>query len=90
MLVVTRKRDEKIVIGRDVVVTVLEIRGDKARIGISAPPHVAVMRSELLQTWGRVERPDGHWIVGPNGAEIGPFASAAEADARVGSMDQAA
>ena len=47
MLVLTRKVDEKIVIG-DIVVTVIEIRGDRVRLGIDAPRSVNIMRSELL------------------------------------------
>jgi carbon storage regulator len=47
MLVLSRKRDEKIVIGEDIVITVVEIRGDKVRLGIEAPAHVPVHRAEV-------------------------------------------
>ena len=47
MLVLSRKPMERIHIGDNVVVTVLEIRGNKARIGIDAPKEVHVLRSEL-------------------------------------------
>ena len=47
MLVLSRKSMERIHIGDSVVVTVLEIRGNKARIGIDAPKEVHVLRSEL-------------------------------------------
>ena len=47
MLVLTRRADESIVIGEDVVVTVLEVRGDHVRLGITAPRHVAVHREEV-------------------------------------------
>jgi len=47
MLVLSRKPTESIHIGDRVVVTVLEIRGNKARIGIDAPKEVHVLRSEL-------------------------------------------
>jgi carbon storage regulator len=47
MLVLSRKRTESIVIGNDIVVTVVDIRGDKVRLGISAPRSVEVRRSEL-------------------------------------------
>jgi carbon storage regulator len=47
MLVLSRKRDEKIVIGDEVVITVVEIRGDKVRLGIEAPNHVPVHRAEV-------------------------------------------
>ena len=47
MLVLARKRDEQIVIGDDIVVTVVEVRGDKVRLGIQAPAHVPVHRLEV-------------------------------------------
>lgn len=47
MLVLTRHRDEQIVIGEDIIVKVLEIRGDRVRIGISAPLDVEVNRFEV-------------------------------------------
>jgi len=47
MLVLSRKRDEQILIGDDIVIRVVEIRGDKVRLGIEAPPHVPVHRSEV-------------------------------------------
>ncbi len=47
MLVLSRKRDEKIVIGDSIVITIVEIRGDKVRLGIEAPPHVPVHRHEV-------------------------------------------
>ncbi len=48
MLVLTRKADQKLVIGSDIVVTVLEIRGNRVRLGIEAPREVPVHRSELV------------------------------------------
>ena len=47
MLVLARKRDEQIVIGDDIIVTVVDVRGDKVRLGIQAPAHVPVHRSEV-------------------------------------------
>ncbi|CAB4191545.1 CsrA RNA-binding global regulator CsrA [uncultured Caudovirales phage] len=49
MLVLTRKKEEKILIGDDVVVQVLEIRGDKVRLGITAPRDVRVDREEVRE-----------------------------------------
>ena len=49
MLVLSRKSTERIQIGDNVVVTVLEIRGSKVRIGIDAPKEVHVLRSELKE-----------------------------------------
>ena len=48
MLVLSRRVGESVVIGDDVVVSVLEVRGDVVRIGIDAPRHVQVRRQELL------------------------------------------
>jgi len=47
MLVLTRKADQKIQIGNDIVITVLQVKGNSVRIGIEAPRQVRVMRSEL-------------------------------------------
>ena len=47
MLVFSRKSTESIHIGDSIVVTVLEVRGGKVRIGIDAPKHIHVIRSEL-------------------------------------------
>ena len=48
MLVLSRRLGESVVIGDDVVVTVLEIRGDVVRLGVDAPREVQVRRQELL------------------------------------------
>ena len=47
MLVLSRKKNELIFIGKDIVVTTVEIRGDKVRIGIEAPSNVPVHREEV-------------------------------------------
>lgn len=47
MLVISRKPGETIHIGTDVIVQINAIKGGRVRIGISAPPHVSVRRSEL-------------------------------------------
>ena len=49
MLVLTRRKNQSIVIGDDIVVTVLEVKGDQIRLGITAPRDVQVYRSELLE-----------------------------------------
>lgn len=48
MLVLSRRVGESLVIGDDIVVTVLDVRSDGVRIGIDAPRHVRVARSEIL------------------------------------------
>jgi creatinine deaminase len=49
MLVLSRQRDETIMIGDDVEITVVDIRGDKVRLGINAPRHVTVHRKEVYE-----------------------------------------
>ena len=49
MLVLSRYRDESIYIGDDVVITVVDIRGDRVRIGVQAPPNVSVHRQEVYE-----------------------------------------
>lgn len=49
MLVLSRRVGESIVVGDDVTVTVLEVRGDVVRVGIDAPRSVRVHRAELLR-----------------------------------------
>jgi carbon storage regulator len=53
MLVLSRKRDERIVIGDNIVITVVEVRGDKVRLGIEAPAEVPVHRQEVLEAMRR-------------------------------------
>jgi len=47
MLVLSRQRDETIMIGDEVEITVVDIRGDKVRLGITAPRHIKVHRKEV-------------------------------------------
>ncbi len=47
MLVLSRQRDETIMIGDDVEITVVDIRGDKVRLGINAPRRIQVHRKEV-------------------------------------------
>ena len=49
MLVLSRKKDEKIVIGDNITIMVIEIRGDKVRLGIEAPREVTVHRQEVYE-----------------------------------------
>lgn len=49
MLVLSRRVGERLVIGDDVVVTVIEVRNDGIRLGIDAPRHVRVHRAEVLE-----------------------------------------
>ena len=47
MLVLSRQRDETIMIGDEIEITVVDIRGDKVRLGINAPKHILVHRKEV-------------------------------------------
>ncbi len=47
MLVLSRMRDQTIMIGDDVAITIVDIRGDKGRLGITAPSHIPVHRKEV-------------------------------------------
>ena len=56
MLVLSRQRDETIMIGDEVEVTVVDIRGDKVRLGITAPKEVTVHRKEVYEAIKRENR----------------------------------
>ena len=59
MLVLSRKKNESVVINDHITIVVVEIRGDKVRLGIEAPKDVPVHRKEIydaIQASGRVER----------------------------------
>ena len=56
MLVLSRHRDESIMIGDDVVVTIVDIRGDKVRLGIDAPSDIPVHRQEVYDAIQRENR----------------------------------
>ncbi len=56
MLVLSRQRDESIVIGDNVQVTVVDIRGDKVRLGIEAPAEISVHRKEVFDAIQRENR----------------------------------
>lgn len=49
MLVLSRQRDESIIIGDNIVVTIVDIRGDKVRLGIEAPTEIPVHRREVFE-----------------------------------------
>lgn len=51
MLILTRKISEKIMMGDDIIVTVLGINGSRVRIGIDAPDDVKILRSEIAYNY---------------------------------------
>ena len=56
MLVLSRHRDESIMIGDDIVITIVDIRGDKVRLGIDAPSDIPVHRQEVYEAIQRENR----------------------------------
>jgi carbon storage regulator len=56
MLVLSRQRDESIIIGDNVQITVVDIRGDKVRLGIEAPAEISVHRKEIFDAIQRENR----------------------------------
>jgi carbon storage regulator len=49
LLVLTRKRDESIIIGDDIKITIVDVRGDQVKIGIDAPRQIPVHREEVYK-----------------------------------------
>ncbi|MEY4613386.1 MAG: carbon storage regulator [Planctomycetota bacterium] len=67
MLVLSRKKNESIVINNDIIITVVEIRGDKVRLGIIAPKDVPVHRQEIFDAiHGKEETPKSKSIDSEN------------------------
>lgn len=56
MLVLSRQRDESIMIGDEIEITIVDVRGDKVRLGITAPTRIAVHRKEVYEA---IKRKDG-------------------------------
>jgi carbon storage regulator len=79
MLVLSRKKNESIVINNDITVVVVEIRGDKVRLGIEAPKEVPVHRREVfdaIQRHGDLEATAGaNEISEENGEDRDPSAN---------------
>ena len=56
MLVLSRQKDESIMIGDDVEVTIVDVRGDKVRLGITAPKTISVHRKEVYEAIQREKK----------------------------------
>ncbi len=79
MLVLSRQRDETIMIGDDIEITVVDIRGDKVRLGINAPARIAVHRKEVYEAIrnenhraSQINKHDLAGLRGPLAAAISP------------------
>ena len=71
MLVLSRKKNESIVINNDITIVVVEIRGDKVRLGVEAPKEVPVHRREVYDAIRRSDSSDA----GKSGTEREPTGS---------------
>ena len=76
MLVLSRQRDQSVIIGGDIEITVVDIRGDKVRLGITAPKNIAVHRREIYN------KMNNETIPTPGASD--PFLLAAIEEAHVG------
>ena len=74
MLILSRKRNEQIVIADDIVITVVAIRGGTVRLGFEAPPEVSVHRREIYEAIreGRIRPETVREESDRSGASIGP------------------
>ena len=57
MLVLSRKKGESIIIDDDIVVSIIEVRGDRVRIGVEAPAEISVHRREIFDAIHRNDPP---------------------------------
>ncbi len=57
MLVLSRKADQQIMIGDDIQLTILKVKGNTVRIGIKAPDEIRIIRGELKETVEQFEKP---------------------------------
>ncbi|KKM26709.1 hypothetical protein LCGC14_1582000 [marine sediment metagenome] len=56
MLVLSRQKDESVIIGDDIEITIISVRGDKVRLGINAPHNVSVHRKEIYEAIQREKK----------------------------------
>jgi carbon storage regulator len=69
MLVLSRQLDESIMIGDDIVITLVDVRGDKVRLGIAAPPNIPVHRQEVYEA---IQRENMHAALARPGSGASP------------------
>lgn len=80
MLVLSRQRDETIMIGDDIEITIVDIRGDKVRLGITAPNRIAVHRKEVYESITRENRQ----AAAIAGSDLGPMSGGPSGSGRHG------
>ena len=66
MLVLSRQKDESIIIGDDITITIVDVRGDKVRLGINAPRSISVHRQEIYEA---IQREKAQQKAGDSGTE---------------------
>jgi carbon storage regulator len=76
MLILTRRVGETVMIGNDVTVTILGVKGNQVRVGINAPKNVAVHREEIYERIKREQQGQGGSQDEPHDNESADFASA--------------
>ena len=81
MLVLSRKKDESIVINYDITIVVVEIRGDKVRLGVEAPKEVPVHRREVFEAIARGEAIDAAAVTTPGADAVESDSALPEGDA---------
>ncbi len=74
MLILTRRVGETVMIGDEVTITVLGVKGNQVRIGINAPKHVAVHREEIYERIKREQRANGNGNGNGDSAPVPSFA----------------
>ncbi len=72
MLVLSRKKNESIVINNDITIVVIEIRGDKVRLGVDAPKEVPVHRQEVYEAIQRKQAEADDKADSPDNADASP------------------
>jgi carbon storage regulator len=76
MLILTRRVGETVMIGDDVTITVLGVKGNQVRVGINAPKHVAVHREEIYERIKREQQGGGSGGGSPDDSDKAPEKSA--------------
>jgi len=83
MLVLSRQRDESIVIGDDIEIVIVDVRGDKVRLGITAPKHIPVHRREIYDAIQREKKEKKAQEQSENAAEKAPEKDSQEQSEKV-------